>query len=131
MQAAAEAPRYRSRSRIRSERQTAQPRHPYVNGSGIPVGSLVNDRLIAFHVARARGGVALTIDPGQTPGVPVFIDNTRPEVVDGMPGSARRCTPGAPGLQQVMRRPGERIPGRLAPGASAIPDPGLRMVAVR
>ena len=34
-------------------------------GSGIPAG-LVNDELIAFHVARARGGVALTyIDPAQ------------------------------------------------------------------
>src|SRR5882757_1455210 len=26
-------------------------------GSGIPAGGLVNDELIAFHVARARGGV--------------------------------------------------------------------------
>ena len=34
-------------------------------GSGIPAG-LVNDELIAFHVARARGGVALTyIDPAK------------------------------------------------------------------
>ena len=54
-------------------------------GSGIPAG-LVNDDLIAFHVARARGGVALTyIDPARTHwSSPAYIDNTRPEVVDGL-----------------------------------------------
>src|ERR1700690_1271096 len=55
-------------------------------GSGIPSGGLINDELIAFHVARARGGIALTyIDPGSPHwSSPAFIDNTRPEVVDGM-----------------------------------------------
>src|ERR1700721_3566093 len=54
-------------------------------GSGIPAG-LVNDELIAFHVARARGGVALTyIDPAKVHwSSPAYLDNTRPEIVDGL-----------------------------------------------
>jgi 2,4-dienoyl-CoA reductase-like NADH-dependent reductase (Old Yellow Enzyme family) len=102
-------------------------------GSGIPAGGLINDELIAFHVARARGGVALTyIDPGQVHwSSPSFIDNTRPEVVDGM----RRLTAavhgeGARVFQQMMHGGPTNIPqdGSAPWGASALPDPGLGMV---
>lgn len=102
-------------------------------GSGIPAGGLVNDELIAFHVARARGGVALTyIDPGQTHwSSPSFIDNTRPEVVDGMRRlSAAVHAEGARVFQQLMHGGPTNIPqdGSAPWGASAIPDPGLGMV---
>jgi 2,4-dienoyl-CoA reductase-like NADH-dependent reductase (Old Yellow Enzyme family) len=102
-------------------------------GSGIPAGGLVNDQLIAFHVARARGGVALTyIDPAQTHwSSPSFIDNTRPEVVDGL----RRLTAavraeGARVFQQLMHGGPTNIPqdGSAPWAASALPDPGLGMV---
>ena len=102
-------------------------------GSGIPAG-LVNDELIAFHVARARGGVALTyIDPGKTHwSSPAYIDNTRPEVVDGM----RRLTAsvhaeGAAVFQQLMHGGPTNIPqdGSAPWGASAVPDPGLGMIS--
>ena len=102
-------------------------------GSGIPAGGLVNDELIAFHAARARGGVALTyIDPGQTHwSSPSFIDNTRPEVVDGL----RRLTgavraEGARVFQQLMHGGPTNIPqdGSAPWAASALPDPGLGMV---
>jgi 2,4-dienoyl-CoA reductase-like NADH-dependent reductase (Old Yellow Enzyme family) len=102
-------------------------------GSGIPAGGLINDELIAFHVARARGGVALTfIDPGMVHwSSPSFIDNTRPEVVDGM----RRLTAavhaeGARVFQQMMHGGPTNIPqdGSAPWGASALPDPGLGMV---
>ena len=101
-------------------------------GSGIPAG-LVNDDLIAFHAARARGGVALTfIDPGKTHwSSPAYLDNTRPEVVDGM----RRLTAavhaeGAAVFQQLMHGGPTNIPqdGSAPWGASAVPDPGLGMV---
>jgi 2,4-dienoyl-CoA reductase-like NADH-dependent reductase (Old Yellow Enzyme family) len=102
-------------------------------GSGIPAGGLVNDELIAFHLARARGGVALTyIDPGQTHwSSPSFIDNTRPEVVDGMRRlSAAVHAEGARVFQQLMHGGPTNIPqdGSSPWGASAIPDPGLGMV---
>ncbi|HVT66176.1 MAG TPA: FAD-dependent oxidoreductase [Trebonia sp.] len=102
-------------------------------GSGIPAG-LVNDDLIAFHVARARGGVALTyIDPGSTHwSSPGYIDNTRPDVVDGI----RRLTTavhgeGAAVFQQMMHGGPTNIPkdGSAPWGASAVPDPGLGMVS--
>jgi 2,4-dienoyl-CoA reductase-like NADH-dependent reductase (Old Yellow Enzyme family) len=101
-------------------------------GSGIPAG-LVNDDLIAFHVARARGGVALTfIDPAKTHwSSPAYLDNTRPEVVDGL----RRLTTavhaeGAAVFQQMMHGGPTNIPqdGSAPWGASAVPDPGLGMV---
>jgi len=103
-------------------------------GSGLPAGGLVNDALTAFHVARARGGVALTyIDPAQTHwSSPSFIDNTRPEVVDGM----RRLTAavhaeGARVFQQLMHGGPTNIPqdGSAPWAASAVPDPGLGMVS--
>ena len=102
-------------------------------GSGIPAG-LVNDDLIAFHVARARGGVALTyIDPAKTHwSSPAYLDNTRPEVVDGL----RRLTAavhdaGAAVFQQLMHGGPTNIPqdGSAPWGASAVPDPGLGMVS--
>lgn len=102
-------------------------------GSGIPAGGLVNDGLIAFHVARARGGIALTyIDPAQTHwSSPSFIDNTRPEVVEGL----RRLTAavraeGARVFQQMMHGGPTNIPqdGSAPWAASALPDPGLGMV---
>jgi 2,4-dienoyl-CoA reductase-like NADH-dependent reductase (Old Yellow Enzyme family) len=102
-------------------------------GSGFPAGGLVSDQLIAFHVARARGGVALTyIDPAQTHwSSPAFLDNTRPEVVEGM----RRLTAavraeGARVFQQLMHGGPTNIPqdGSAPWAASALPDPGLGMV---
>src|ERR1700760_3323592 len=55
-------------------------------GSGLPIGGLVSDDLIAFHVARARGGIALTyIDPGKIDwSSPSFLDNQQPAIVDGL-----------------------------------------------
>jgi 2,4-dienoyl-CoA reductase-like NADH-dependent reductase (Old Yellow Enzyme family) len=104
-------------------------------GSGIPSGGLINDELIAFHVARARGGIALTyIDPGSPHwSSPAFIDNTRPAVVDGM----RRLTAavhdeGTRVFQQIMHGGPTNIPrdGSAPWGASAVPDPGLGMICV-
>jgi 2,4-dienoyl-CoA reductase-like NADH-dependent reductase (Old Yellow Enzyme family) len=103
-------------------------------GSGLPLGGMVNDELIAFHVARARGGVALTyIDPGKTHwSSPSFLDNLRPEIVDGL----RRLTEavraeGAAVFQQLMHGGPTNIPqdGTAPWGASAVPDPGLGMVS--
>ena len=102
-------------------------------GSGIPARGLVNDELIAFHVARARGGVALTyIDPAQTHwSSPSFIDNTRPEVVEGLGRlTAAVRAEGARVFQQLMHGGPTNIPqdGSAPWAASALPDPGLGMV---
>jgi 2,4-dienoyl-CoA reductase-like NADH-dependent reductase (Old Yellow Enzyme family) len=101
-------------------------------GSGIPAG-LVNDELIAFHVARARGGVALTyIDPAKVHwSSPAYLDNTRPEIVDGLRRlSAAVHAEGAKVFQQLMHGGPTNIPQDGSPpwGASAVPDPGLGMV---
>ena len=88
-------------------------------GSGLPAGGLVNDALIEFHVARARGGVALTyIDPAQTHwSSPSFLDNTRPEVVrrpaPAHDTGARRGRAGLPAAD--ARRPHQHPAGRLGP----------------
>ncbi|HEX4790514.1 MAG TPA: hypothetical protein VH372_18760, partial [Actinospica sp.] len=102
-------------------------------GSGIPAGGLVSDQLIAFHVARARGGVALTyIDPAQTHwSSPSFLDNTRPEVVEGLSRlTAAVRAEGAAVFQQLMHGGPTNIPqdGSAPWAASALPDPGLGMV---
>ncbi|MCU1656989.1 MAG: oxidase [Pseudonocardiales bacterium] len=102
-------------------------------GSGIPAGGLINDDLIAFHVARARGGIALTyIDPAKTHwSSPAFIDNTRPEVVDGMLRLTSAVhAEGTAVFQQMMHGGPTNIPqdGTAPWGASAVPDPGLGMV---
>jgi 2,4-dienoyl-CoA reductase-like NADH-dependent reductase (Old Yellow Enzyme family) len=103
-------------------------------GSGLPVGGLVSDDLIAFHVARARGGVSLTyIDPAKTHwSSPAYLDNQRPEMVDGL----RRLTgavhaEGAAVFQQLMHGGPTNIPqdGTAPWGASPVPDPGLGMVS--
>jgi 2,4-dienoyl-CoA reductase-like NADH-dependent reductase (Old Yellow Enzyme family)/thioredoxin reductase len=103
-------------------------------GSGLPVGGLVSDDLIAFHVARARGGVSLTyIDPAKTHwSSPAYLDNQRAEIVDGL----RRLTSavhaeGAAVFQQLMHGGPTNIPqdGTAPWGASAVPDPGLGMVS--
>jgi 2,4-dienoyl-CoA reductase-like NADH-dependent reductase (Old Yellow Enzyme family) len=103
-------------------------------GSGLPVGGLVSDDLIAFHAARARGGVSLTfIDPGKTHwSSPSFLDNQLPAIVDGL----QRLTTivhaeGAAVFQQLMHGGPTNIPqdGSAPWGASALPDPGLGMVA--
>jgi 2,4-dienoyl-CoA reductase-like NADH-dependent reductase (Old Yellow Enzyme family) len=103
-------------------------------GSGLPIGGLVSDDLVAFHVARARGGVALTfIDPGKTHwSSPSFLDNQRPEIVDGL----QRLTSavhaeGTAVFQQLMHGGPTNIPqdGSAPWGASALPDPGLGMVS--
>lgn len=102
-------------------------------GSGIPQGGLINDDLIAFHVARARGGVALTyIDPAMTHwSSPAYIDNTHSGVVDGM----RRLADAVHAedtrvFQQMMHGGPTNIPldGSAPWAASAVPDPGLGMV---
>jgi 2,4-dienoyl-CoA reductase-like NADH-dependent reductase (Old Yellow Enzyme family) len=102
-------------------------------GSGLPVGGLISDELIAFHVARARGGIALTfIDPAMTHwSSPAYLDNTRPEVVDGLRRLAAAVhAEGAHVFQQMMHGGPTNIPqdGSGPWGASAIPDPGLGMV---
>jgi 2,4-dienoyl-CoA reductase-like NADH-dependent reductase (Old Yellow Enzyme family) len=102
-------------------------------GSGFPASGLVSDQLIAFHVARARGGVALTyIDPAQTHwSSPAFLDNTRPEVVAGMQRlTAAVRAEGARVFQQLMHGGPTNIPqdGSAPWAASALPDPGLGMV---
>jgi 2,4-dienoyl-CoA reductase-like NADH-dependent reductase (Old Yellow Enzyme family) len=103
-------------------------------GSGLPVGGLVSDDLIAFHVARARGGVSLTfIDPAKTHwSSPAYLDNQRPEIVDGL----QRLTgavhaEGAAVFQQLMHGGPTNIPqdGTAPWGASPVPDPGLGMVS--
>jgi 2,4-dienoyl-CoA reductase-like NADH-dependent reductase (Old Yellow Enzyme family) len=103
-------------------------------GSGLPAAGLVSDALTAFHVARARGGVALTyIDPGQTHwSSPAFLNNLRPEIVDGL----RRLNDavhaeGALVFQQLMHGGPTNIPqdGSAPWGASAVPDPGLGMTS--
>jgi len=101
-------------------------------GSGIPAG-LVNDELIAFHVARARGGVSLTyVDPAKVHwSSPAYLDNTRPEVVDGLGRlTAAVHGEGAKVFQQLMHGGPTNIPQDGSPpwGASAVPDPGLGMV---
>jgi 2,4-dienoyl-CoA reductase-like NADH-dependent reductase (Old Yellow Enzyme family) len=103
-------------------------------GSGLPVGGLVSDDLIAFHVARARGGVSLTfIDPAATHwSSPAFLNNQRDDVVAGL----GRITDavhgeGAAVFQQLMHGGPTNIPqdGTAPWGASPVPDPGLGMVA--
>jgi 2,4-dienoyl-CoA reductase-like NADH-dependent reductase (Old Yellow Enzyme family) len=103
-------------------------------GSGLPAGGLVSEELIAFHVARARGGVAMTyIDPAQTHwSSPAFLNNLRPEIVDGL----RRLSDavhaeGAHVFQQLMHGGPTNIPqdGSAPWGASPVPDPGLGMTS--
>jgi 2,4-dienoyl-CoA reductase-like NADH-dependent reductase (Old Yellow Enzyme family) len=103
-------------------------------GSGLPVAGLVSDELTAFHVARARGGVALTyIDPAQTHwSSPAFLNNLRPEIVDGLQRlSAAVHAEGALVFQQLMHGGPTNIPqdGSAPWGASAVPDPGLGMTS--
>jgi 2,4-dienoyl-CoA reductase-like NADH-dependent reductase (Old Yellow Enzyme family) len=103
-------------------------------GSGLPVAGLVSDDLTAFHVARARGGVALTfIDPGQTHwSSPAFLNNLRPEIVDGLQQlNAAVHAEGALVFQQLMHGGPTNIPldGSAPWGASAVPDPGLGMIS--
>ena len=103
-------------------------------GSGLPVGGLVSDDLVAFHVARARGGVSLTyIDPAKTHwSSPAYLDNQRVEIVEGL----QRLTDavraeGAAVFQQLMHGGPTNIPqdGTAPWGASPVPDPGLGMVS--
>ena len=103
-------------------------------GSGLPVGGLVSDDLVAFHVARARGGVALTyLDPAKTHwSSPAYLDNLRDEIVAGL----LRITDAvheedAAVFQQLMHGGPTNIPqdGTAPWGASALPDPGLGMLA--
>ena len=103
-------------------------------GSGFPTGGLVSDELIAFHVARARGGVALTyIDPATTHwSSPAFLNNLRPEVVDGMRRLSEAVhAEGALVFQQLMHGGPTNIPqdGTAPWGASPVPDPGLGMTS--
>lgn len=102
-------------------------------GSGLPIGGLVSDDLVAFHVARARGGISLTyIDPAKTHwSSPAYLDNQRADIVDGL----RRLTgavhaEGAAVFQQLMHGGPTNIPqdGTAPWGASPVPDPGLGMV---
>jgi 2,4-dienoyl-CoA reductase-like NADH-dependent reductase (Old Yellow Enzyme family) len=102
-------------------------------GSGIPVNGLVDDDTIAFHVARARGGVALTyVDPATTHwSGPAFVNNTDPRVVDGL----QRLTDavhaeGGAVFQQMLHGGASMMPldGSAPWAASAIPDPGLSLV---
>lgn len=103
-------------------------------GSGFPTGGLVSDELIAFHVARARGGVALTyIDPATTHwSSPAFLNNLRPEVVDGLLRLSEAVhAEGALVFQQLMHGGPTNIPqdGTAPWGASPVPDPGLGMTS--
>jgi len=102
-------------------------------GSGMTVGGLVTDDVIAWHVARARGGVGLGFsDPGEVHwSSPAFLKNTSDQVVEGM----RRLTDAvhAEGMQmfeQLMHGGATNIPqdGSSPWSASAVPDPGLGMV---
>ncbi|HEY2165557.1 MAG TPA: FAD-dependent oxidoreductase [Jatrophihabitantaceae bacterium] len=103
-------------------------------GSGLPAAGLVSDELIAFHVARARGGVALTyIDPGKPHwSSPSFLDNQRPEIVDGLRKLSDAVhAEDALVFQQLMHGGPTNIPqdGSAPWGASAVPDPGLGMTS--
>ena len=102
-------------------------------GSGLSRNGLVEDDLIAFHVARARGGVALTyVDSGTTHwSSPAEVDNTRPEVLPGL----RRFTEevhaeGALVFQQLLHGGASIRPrdGGAPWSASAVPDPGIGIV---
>ncbi len=103
-------------------------------GSGLTTGGAITDESIAWHVARARGGVALGYsDPGSAHwSSPAFIDNARPDIVEG----TRRLTDavhaeGMKMFEQLMHGGPTNIPvdGSSPWGASAAPDPGLGMMA--
>jgi len=102
-------------------------------GSGFPSGGLPTDDLIAFHVARARGGVALTfVDPAKVHwSSPAYLDNLRPDYAESM----RQLTDavhaeGAKVFQQLMHGGPTNNPqdGTSPWGASPVPDPGLGVV---
>ncbi|WP_375476547.1 FAD-dependent oxidoreductase [uncultured Jatrophihabitans sp.] len=103
-------------------------------GSGLTAAGMMTEESIAWHVARARGGVALGYsDPGgvhwSSPG---FIDNTRPDVVEGIARLTDAVhAEGMAMFQQLMHGGPTNIPvdGSAPWSASAVPDPGLGMTA--
>lgn len=104
-------------------------------GSGLTMGGMIGDASIAWHVARARGGVGLLYsDPASAHwSSPAFIDGTTDEVVDGL----RRLTvavhaEGSFIFTQIMHGGPTNIPldGTAPWSASHVPDPGLGMLPI-
>lgn len=104
-------------------------------GTGLGLGQRVTDDLIAFNVARARGGVALAFaDIGQVHwSSPGMIDMSTDDVIDGM----RRLTDavhaeGMKMFQQIWHGGATQMTmDSSAPwSASHAPDPGLGILPV-
>ncbi|MFD1531444.1 hypothetical protein ACFSCY_18565, partial [Pseudonocardia aurantiaca] len=104
-------------------------------GSGLAVGQRVSEDMIAFHLAHARGGVALAFaDIGQIHwSSPGMLDLTTDDVLPGL----QRLTSavhaeGAKMFQQIMHGgPTQLTMDSSAPwAASHVPDPGLGMLPV-
>ena len=104
-------------------------------GSGHTVGGFVGDASIAWHLARARGGVGLLYSDPASPhwSSPAFIDATTDQVIEGL----RRLTTaihaeGARMFTQIMHGGPTNIPLDGSPpwSASHAPDPGLGMLPI-
>lgn len=104
-------------------------------GSGLAAGQRVSDDMIAFHMARAKGGVALSFaDVGQIHwSSPAMLDLSTDEVIPGLQRLTRSVhTAGMKMFQQVMHGgPTQLTLDSSAPwAASHVPDPGLGMLPV-
>jgi 2,4-dienoyl-CoA reductase-like NADH-dependent reductase (Old Yellow Enzyme family)/thioredoxin reductase len=102
-------------------------------GTGLSVRGMVTDDLIAWNVARARGGVSLLFaDMGEVHwSSPGMINNTTDAVVEGLLRlTAAVHAEGAKVFQQLLHGGPTNIPhdGTAPWGASPIADPGLAMV---
>lgn len=104
-------------------------------GSGLAVGQRVSDDMVAFHVARARGGVALSYaDVGQIHwSSPAMLDLSTDDVVPGLLRLTRAVhAEGMKMFQQIMHGgPTQLTMDSSAPwAASHVPDPGLGMLPI-
>ncbi len=101
-------------------------------GSGLPAG-LANEDLVAFHVARARGGVALTfVDPASVHwSSPAYLHNLRDDFAAAMQVLTDAVhAEGTKVFQQLMHGGPTNNPqdGTSPWGASPVPDPGLGVI---
>jgi 2,4-dienoyl-CoA reductase-like NADH-dependent reductase (Old Yellow Enzyme family) len=99
-------------------------------GSGLPSGGLVSPDLFEFHLARARGGVALTfVDPAMVHwSSPGYLHNLRDDFAASMrPLTDAVHAEGTKVFQQLMHGGPTNNPqdGTSPWGASPVPDPGL------
>ncbi len=104
-------------------------------GTGHNVAGMIGPASLAWHLARARGGVGLIYtDPAAAHwSSPAFVDTTRDEVVEGLLTlTAAIHAEGSKVFTQIMHGGPTNIPldGSAPWSASNAPDPGLGMLPI-